>query len=269
MILVDDRGQQEVAATLVTELAGLGIEAEIADPCLRSADIAWLAGDGHTVGVERKTLSDLAHSLMGDRLGDTSRLEGQLTNMLEDYDERVLLLDDTIGEVDGFLATLKRIKTKESKYIWIPVWVSRFTPQRLAAVMWSVQKNGIDFVFTNGYLAPTVYAMYAYTQRPDDKHKFMRHYLRPAPPTYSLDPQVASLMAVWKGLPEAVATKLIGIYRTTWRVLHTSREGLMQVEGIGGGRVDKLYKYIGKEQPDSEKETQPTAKRRVRRAKPG
>ncbi len=243
MILIDTRGQQDVADKLGQYLTGHDIEAE--PTILHSGDFAWQALDGHLVGVERKTLSDLAHSLMGDRVGDTSRLEGQLANMLEDYDERVLLLDDTIGEVDGYVASMKR--TRGDKPLWYPAHVTKFTPHRLAALIWSVQKNGVDFVYSCGELGPTIMAMYVYTQQPPEKHKFMRHFMRPTPPTYTFDPQVVELMSLWKGLPEASAIALIAALHTAWQVIHTDRKQLMEFAGVGKGRVDKLYKLLGKD----------------------
>lgn len=87
--------------TLDQGLSQVGFE--VFRQTLDSGDFLWVAKDGKTVAVERKTTNDLLAAMKDTQANGHPRLKNQLERMLQAYDINVLLIEGklTCGP-DGF-----------------------------------------------------------------------------------------------------------------------------------------------------------------------
>lgn len=94
-MLVDTREPGDMR--LLLDAAGV----QYADATLESADYLMFDRDGHSLGIERKTDTDLIHTFGTIRKSDgVNRLYSQLERMRDQYDSTILLVEGVL-DYDG------------------------------------------------------------------------------------------------------------------------------------------------------------------------
>jgi ERCC4-type nuclease len=87
---------------------------------LNSGDYSFFSATGQSIGIERKTVSDLISSLQG-------RLPNQFFNLIEDYEIPILLIEGHWGRQIGHIAQSGQIYNVTWEQVWnfVRTWQDR------------------------------------------------------------------------------------------------------------------------------------------------
>ncbi len=105
---------------------------------LECADFLLFDKDGHSLGIERKSVSDLLGSLSKRRVDNNNiRLDDQLDRMKSVYSHRMLLIEGRLQ----FNVVSKKIITGQRQTQW---W-----HWSIQAILWSIQAGGTTVMWTD------------------------------------------------------------------------------------------------------------------------
>jgi len=213
MIIVDSREPNELADKI-----NQSIPAEVSQ--LEYGDFAFSGIDVNSMGLERKTDTDLDSSLQN------GRLDTQLRGCLEYYNEVALLLQI----------------------------VSQFPPGKwLAPFFRTLYRNGIDvYICGSGAreVADVVVALYNHANNPN--HKLLNRYLRYRPQLWKPNTTVEALLSMAfcqdVRLQVNVAEEMVRRWKTIHEIFKHSDEW-NDIQGMGSVTRKKLLNayYGGKE----------------------
>ena len=217
-------GLKETMPTTVTSLEPLGL-----------LDYFWTAHDNHTITLERKEVHDLAH-----RVND---LELQLRKAIESKvaDEILLLIEGIMEPVDGSTVLYRK---KRDGSIYYRERVVNYPYSYYMGFIYRLDKLGISTFWTASEKG-TVAALTEFVAC-SNKAEFttFNRYIRTRPDIPTLNPQVNTLVQL--GLGEMRSKNLIERYGTAWKVLHTKKEELLEVDGIGEKTIEFMFRKLGR-----------------------
>jgi len=202
------------------------------------ADYMWLAANGQSVQVERKTWKDLT--------GDLDSIEYQLRQEVKAHKEaRTMLLVEGVAD-PGPMGTILYHPTKGSKRNVF--YASNEAPARYSKIMaWLYQVQKFIEVYHTATLKGTCSALVAfyYGDQKEDHTTFER-YLRTM--SWSPNPQVEALMAIGHGvgIGPSKAEALIKRFGTVWNVLNSDPSQLQAVAGIGKTNAVRILRKVGR-----------------------
>jgi len=211
MILISNANENHVIERTINEL---GIEtARLSLTEMPHADYAFACHDGRTVGIERKTLSDLASSHF------SGRLDEQLTGCHEDYDKVGLLVEIT------FMPELCHEKSP------------------LPTILAHRQALGVDVhisfgLVDSGYVLAKLYRM---AQQPEVTT--LKGWVRKKPQLFRPDPRVETLLAISMvgrcRLSTEAAKKVVKKWGSPAECLAHVDEWT-EIDGVGKGIVENM-----------------------------
>ena len=118
-------------ASLDAEIEAVGFE--VFRQTMPTGDFLWVAKDGRSIAVERKTAGDLLSSIGGRQANGHSRLQNQMERMVKEFDVPLLLIEGNLqGGSDGFTTA----GTRSTKWYWDSV----------DNLLMSLQRGGITVV---------------------------------------------------------------------------------------------------------------------------
>ncbi len=196
-------------------------------------DFLWWAEDGHSITVERKTVSDLS--------GRVDDLELQLKRALQTADEVVLLIEGVMVPEGGATRLFTEGKYRSGFILGRKVERPYAYYQ---GFLWRIDKLGVsNFATANSSGTARFIAEAAVASQSKDFRTFAR-YIRPKPPLSVANPQVMKLMGL--GVGETRAKALIEKFGTVWKVLNTKPEKLVTVPGVGKKTAEDLLQGVGR-----------------------
>jgi len=117
---------------------------------------------------------------------------------------------------------------------------------KIAAWLWSLSKLGISSFEVANENALAVWLVACYRNSLKEGHSTLSRYIG-SRSIWVPNPHVANLIALHDAKIGPVrAQALVRKFKTTWKVLNASKEGLCEVEGIGIATADRLWKSIGR-----------------------
>jgi ERCC4-type nuclease len=208
-----------VSPTEPPELRAVGVVSSLPD--VHGCDVVW-TGPAGLVGVQRKTLADLASSLRDGRLTEAAA--------------RMALLDVRVLLVEG----RPRWSSASDRLLDVPLPITR---DGLRGVLWSAQQRGL-WVCTTASLLETVDVV-VHLRRWLAKRRHASFDRRPAPPALvGSRAWGAHLLQSFPTVGPVVAGQIwdhFGAVPLRWSC---TREELAAVRGIGPGRASTLWSAL-------------------------
>lgn len=121
MLFVDSREKQQVRKVIDAVAGPTHVRA------LESADFLLFDKDAHSLGIERKTVSDLLSSLT-TKQGNSNHLFDSLDRMAATYTHRLLLIEGDWRYAD--------------KYVGTPRRMSGWLASAVGLILWGIQADG-------------------------------------------------------------------------------------------------------------------------------
>jgi len=215
VILVDSREPIDIAEGI----------SEATRVTLPVGDYAFFTCKGEKVLVERKTPGDLLTSFQ------TGRFQGQVRRLVEDCNYPFLLLEGHMfATSDGFT----KFKSQIVKWRFVSV----------QNILITAQLSGLYLVFSDNKKGTVkmVEGMFNYFQK--EEHLSL---LRPKVINIFYNDTAAAremIVSSVPGIGPELAKRLLAKFRTPAEVFLANKEDLMEVEGIGPAKVEKMVEVF-------------------------
>jgi len=209
MKLVDSNEPQEIRR----ELIKLGWTQDR----LNSGDFAFFSATGQSIGIERKTVSDLVSSLTG-------RLPNQFFNLIEDYEIPILLIEGHWGRQIGRIAQAGQIHN----ITWEQVWNFIRT--------WQDRNISLEITTDTDHTLERLEQLYKYYQKPYHSGGIDRQTTG--------DSRIIALQC--QGIGAATAQLLLREFGTLQRIANADYIEIAQA-GIGMKKAMAIYKHFRQE----------------------
>jgi ERCC4-type nuclease len=209
MKLVDSNEPQEIRRRL--------IEQGWTQDRLNSGDYAFFSATGQSIGIERKTVSDLISSLNG-------RLPNQFFNLIEDYEIPILLIEGHWGKQRGQIAQAGQIYN----VTWEQVWNFIRT--------WQDRNISLEITTDIDHTLERLEELYRYYQKPYHSGGVDRHTTG--------DSRIIALQC--QGIGATTAQLLLKEFGTLQRIANADYIEIAQA-GIGMKKAMAIYKHFRQE----------------------
>jgi len=195
---------------------------------LNSADYGFFTIDNQSVGIERKTVSDLISSLLETKKDEENipaRLPLQFYKQIEDYQINVLLIEGHWGISQNMITSEGQIYNIQWEAVWnfIRTWQDKGMTLELSIDM----PHTID----------RIEQLYNYYQKPGHNGGIDRKT--------SGDSRLIALQC--PGIGIKLAQKILTAFGTLQNVANADYVEIAQVEGIGMKKAMEVYKHFRKE----------------------
>jgi ERCC4-type nuclease len=211
---------------------------------LEEADYAFLDRNMNPVGIEKATITDLMGKMV------SGRLEEQITRCSKSYNTTILMVEGVWDAEDGWIATYSKTPKRKGKVRKYECsHVSKMPYSNILALLVRLSDIGVEVLYTPNLLCSMEAIKIIYTSRrkSDEEHTLFKKIRQvQIPVKLSSNPAVPMLLSLCPRMPDKVAIRLIGKYGTIWNVLHADAKELKEIEGIGSGLIEKLFKGVGK-----------------------
>jgi len=184
---------------------------------LNSGDYAFFSSTGQSIGIERKTISDLVSSLTG-------RLPNQFYNLIEDYEIPILLVEGHWGRHNGHIAQAGQIYNAT----WEQVWNFIRT--------WQDRNISLELTIDTDHTINRLNELYNYYQKPYHSGGIDRHTTG--------DSRIIALQC--QGIGASTAQMLLKEFGTLQKIANADYIEIAQ-SGIGMKKAMAIYKHFRQE----------------------
>lgn len=209
MKLVDSNEPKEMRNSLINQ--------GWAQDRLSSGDYAFFSSTGQSIGIERKTVSDLISSLTG-------RLPNQFYNLIEDYEIPILLIEGHWGKQIGHISQAGQIYN----ITWGQVWNFIRT--------WQDRNISLELTTDIGHTLDRLEELYRYYQKPYHSGGIDRKTTG--------DSRIIALQC--QGIGASTAQILLNHFGTLQKIANADYVEIAQA-GIGMKKAMAIYKHFRQE----------------------
>jgi ERCC4-type nuclease len=222
--------EDDFAPRLIKACESAGIASRVTP--LPVGDIRFISAALEIVLIERKsTKSDLFTSL-------SKRLPDQLTRLVQEADEPILL-------IDGPLAIGATGKLRSTRY------TTNWHFSTLQNFLLSAQRSGVHCLQVHNakYTPEAVIKLYNYYQKTASEHtSLIQSRLKPFPTKSKglteREQKLRTLMSVFGVGPE-LASRLLDTYGSVANIGQASLEGLKSIPGVGDETANRIKEVLG------------------------
>jgi len=192
-------------------------------------DYFWFAGDGHSITMERKELSDL--------LANLARLEKQLRTATNHADEVALIVEGVPVPLAGGEIAIYQTG-KNDRYLR-RAKISGMKYTSIMAYIWQLRQTANIITYFTTTIQATAWALKTFVENSQKASStILQHYVRTRQIKWQSSPMVETLMGIKDAdgyvLGEKKAVELVEKIGNLWDILHLPPEEINYAcDGIG------------------------------------
>jgi ERCC4-type nuclease len=203
-------------------------------------DYFWFAGDGHSITLERKEISDL--------LGNMARLEKQLRTATNHADEVGLIVEGVPVPLDGGEIAEYRMG-KNPKYL--RQWkISGMQYNAVMGYIWQLKRTANITTYYTTTIQGTAWALKTFVENSQKSDSnLLQHYVRTRQIKWQSNPMVETVMAIKDDdgyvVGEKTAIEMVKQIGSLWDIIHVSPEEIAMVcNGVGLNTAKRFIKAV-------------------------